>query len=539
MKHPSVHYLIWVTLWAVAALPAVFLIPLTPIDETRYASVAWEMWTHGSFLVPLLNGEPYSHKGPVLFWLIHSGWALFGVNEWWPRLLPALFALACVFLTHRLARRLWPDSTTAPLLAPLLLLGAALWMFFIPVLLFDIILTFWVLLAVTGLMSARQNGGIGGWITFSIATGLGLLTKGPVMLLHVIIPALLVPVFISSGTSAGLARWFVSLAIALTGSILLGLSWALPAAFIGGEAYARAILWGQTSGRMVKAFSHPAPWWWYLPLLPLILFPWLWWPLFWRGLRRLPGSGVDKPTRFCMSWAALVFIAFSLISGKRMHYLMPLLPVFSLFAARVIEMLPDRQRHAPGPWPVASVFIVLALIFAAAPILQTRLDMPEWVAHLPLSIAAIWLFAALLLLIPTGPLTITMRTAQISAIVILSVSLTRTLVFSEAGPGYDMREVSRLLYDGERNGVPIAHVGSYDGQYAFPGRLQRPLTLLNVEDIPAWLEDHPDGVIIAYRNTLPETGEYPPAFSAPYRSKWVVVRTAGDYGHNSSEMAMK
>src|SRR6218665_1598985 len=39
-----------------------------PVDETRYLAVAWEMWDRGSFLLPLLNGEPYAHKPPLLFW---------------------------------------------------------------------------------------------------------------------------------------------------------------------------------------------------------------------------------------------------------------------------------------------------------------------------------------------------------------------------------------------------------------------------------------------------------------------------------------
>jgi len=51
-----------------------------PIDETRYVGVAWEMWLRGDFLVPHLNGEPYSHKPPLLFWLFQAGWWLFGVT---------------------------------------------------------------------------------------------------------------------------------------------------------------------------------------------------------------------------------------------------------------------------------------------------------------------------------------------------------------------------------------------------------------------------------------------------------------------------
>ena len=48
-------------LWLLILLTALFTRPLLPVDETRYASVAWEMWSRGDFLVPYLNGEPYSH----------------------------------------------------------------------------------------------------------------------------------------------------------------------------------------------------------------------------------------------------------------------------------------------------------------------------------------------------------------------------------------------------------------------------------------------------------------------------------------------
>ncbi|MCL4764140.1 MAG: glycosyltransferase family 39 protein, partial [Burkholderiales bacterium] len=58
-----------------ALLAAVALASRTamPVDETRYLAVAWEMWTRGDFHVPHLNGAPYSHTPPLLFWLIHAG----------------------------------------------------------------------------------------------------------------------------------------------------------------------------------------------------------------------------------------------------------------------------------------------------------------------------------------------------------------------------------------------------------------------------------------------------------------------------------
>mgnify|MGYP003351169847 CR=1 FL=1 len=60
--------------------------PDIPIDETRYVSVAWEAWRGGDWLIMHMNGQAYHHKPPLLFWIIQAGWAIFGVNDWWPRM---------------------------------------------------------------------------------------------------------------------------------------------------------------------------------------------------------------------------------------------------------------------------------------------------------------------------------------------------------------------------------------------------------------------------------------------------------------------
>jgi len=90
-------------LWLALLLLSLLTRPLLPVDETRYLAVAWEMWRRGDFLVPYLNGAPYSDKPPLFFWLIHAGWWLFGVTEWWPRCVAALVSLAALWATARLA----------------------------------------------------------------------------------------------------------------------------------------------------------------------------------------------------------------------------------------------------------------------------------------------------------------------------------------------------------------------------------------------------------------------------------------------------
>jgi 4-amino-4-deoxy-L-arabinose transferase-like glycosyltransferase len=93
MKWYEIPWLQWTCLWLLLVMVPLASRTFLQIDETRYVTVAWEMWLSGEWLVPILNGEVYHHKPPLLFWLIMIGWTIFGVNEWWPRLVPGFFSL--------------------------------------------------------------------------------------------------------------------------------------------------------------------------------------------------------------------------------------------------------------------------------------------------------------------------------------------------------------------------------------------------------------------------------------------------------------
>ena len=112
MTFLSSRWAILVAACAFAAFTVVMLWmrPPAPIDETRYLTVAWEMWRDRSWLVPHLNGELYGHKPPLLFWLIDLVWAFGGVTEFGARLVAPAFGLASLVLTWLLARRLWPGN---------------------------------------------------------------------------------------------------------------------------------------------------------------------------------------------------------------------------------------------------------------------------------------------------------------------------------------------------------------------------------------------------------------------------------------------
>ena len=66
-------------IWLVLVVVSLFSRSYLPIDETRYVTVAWNMYLNHDYWVPYLNGDTYSHKPPLLFWLMNIGWQIFAM----------------------------------------------------------------------------------------------------------------------------------------------------------------------------------------------------------------------------------------------------------------------------------------------------------------------------------------------------------------------------------------------------------------------------------------------------------------------------
>jgi len=512
-----------VLLWLAVTVAALFSRTLWPVDETRYVSVAWEMWLRGDFLVPHLNGATYSHKPPLLFWLIQLGWAVFGVNDWWPRLVPALFGLADLFLCAHLARRLWPGDRDIGALAALLLFGGALWLAFTGLLMFDLLIVFCVLLGMTGVLRAWQEPGWSGWLVVGVAIGLGVLSKGPVILLHILPVALLAPWWATERRPERWLRWYAGIGLAILTGAALALSWAISAAIAGGPAYADAIFWGQTAGRMATSFAHRLPLWWYLPLLPLLLFPWLLWPPVWRALARVRPYGRDAGVRFCLAWMVPVFTGFSLISGKQPQYLLPLFAAFALLVSHNLL----RPPLAAGRWQILPVSLGVAAVgglLLALPALMTRFTkLPDWAVDVPPLSGATFVLVALALLAIPNSKDIRFRVQALALAMTVLIVVAHAAIAPAAAPANDLRPIGRYLHRLQAADTPIAHLNKYHGQFQFVGRLEKPLTVIQADQIDAWFAQHPDGKLIAYADNWQAPAHVTPDFTQPYRSNSVAV----------------
>jgi 4-amino-4-deoxy-L-arabinose transferase-like glycosyltransferase len=477
--------------------------PLQPIDETRYAAVAWEMWARGDLLLPVLNGEPYPHKPPLLFWLIHAGWALFGVNEWWLRLLSPLFAAGTLALMASMAARLWPQWRDIAPAAGCVLVASGLYAYFATALMFDTLLGFFCTLGWLGLVRAwRDEHAARGLVLLGCGIAGGLLCKGPAALLHLLPVALAAPLWMREKPLHLRLwwHWYGGIALSTAVATVPVLAWAIPAARAGGAAYGDAIFWGQTAGRMVDSFAHRAPAWLYIAILPLMLVPWLAWPRWWRRLG--PAWRVEVAVRFLIAGALLPLLGFSMVSGKRAHYLLPEFVLFALLVARGL-IRSDSTRWSLA-LPAGSLLAAGAALSIAAPRAADALGAPQ-VAQglLPGSLVVMVCGMAMLpwRAASAGGEVRTVATATVVAMAALSAG--SSLAFRDS---HDLQATANRLAELERAGRPAAFVGRYHGQWTFAGRLQRPLTELQPRELAAWLEANPTGrALTVTRNP----GEWP------------------------------
>jgi len=522
------HNLAIAGLWLLLVIIALNFRSYIPIDETRYVAVAWGMWLRGDYLVPYLNNIPYSHKPPLLFWLMNAGWAVFGVNDWWPRLVPSLFALGSMLLTASLARRFWPHQPQIEKIAPVILLGCALWTVFTTATMFDMMVALFTLLGMLGLLIAWQDKSAKGWVLLGLAIGGGLLAKGPTILMQLLPLAILAPWWGRDTKPYSWGRWMGGVLAAILLGAVIALIWAIPAGIRGGAEYQHAIFWGQTADRMVNSFAHRRAFWWYLPLLPLLLFPWMLWLPVWRGLSKL--TLLDFGVRFCLAWLIPVFIAFSLISGKQVHYLLPIFPAFALLAARALVSTEPRRWDA---WPVALLVLIAAGALLYLPSHVHSRQMATWFGSLSIWPTIVLILLAIAVLFWRGRLMAQVWKMTLLSAAVVCVMLYWTIIHS-SGLAYDMHPIAQHLKALQDRNVPLAHLGKYAGQYQFVGRMTREPEVIEYREITDWFTTHPDGRLILYFSAELPLQEIQPDYAQAYRGDHVVV-----VGRKSWELVLK
>ncbi|MBK9586569.1 MAG: glycosyltransferase family 39 protein [Alphaproteobacteria bacterium] len=317
-------------------IAAILCRPLLPIDETRYMTVAWEMFHTKNFFLLSMNYAPYHHKPPMLFWLINACWQIFGVSRW-SALIPIFLASAAtLILTGKLAAKLYPDDGKIREFTSWALLGSAPFLIYDSIVMFDLMLTAVNLAFFMTALKYSEKPDQTKTLQLGLLLGTGVLIKGPVVYLYTLIPLLFYPYWRSTDHTATPAQLYKALLVAVLISALPVSLWLLPALLQADNNFAYWLIWEQTAGRVKGDFSasHVRPFYFYVLLVPVMFLPWALFPSFWRNISRFCPS--ESSGKFLIYASLPVMLCFSLIAGKQPHYLLPLMPFVAIGLSRIL-----------------------------------------------------------------------------------------------------------------------------------------------------------------------------------------------------------
>lgn len=344
-------------------------IPFYNYEESKEALIVWEMVNDGGWILPLRNGAEIPLKPPLFHWCgaliaLISGKA----NEFAVRSPSAFFSTGSVFMIFFFGQRFW--NWRVGLLAALVTATSPEWMRWATYARSDMVLVFF--LTAAGLSFFRL------WeerasrprtvYLFYLFVGLATLAKGP---LGIVLPGLVCFVFLLISRDLGFIRQmrlFEGAAIV----IVVAMSWYLLALNQAGWEFFRRQILNENIYRFFDSEqggpSRDHAWYYYGPALCAGMFPWsLFFPalihFFYRSREELRNPKV----RYLFVWFLSGFVFFTLASGKRTNYLLPLYPPLALlFAVWWEELVEGNLASSVLAMRLAKVnAIVLCAVFVS------------------------------------------------------------------------------------------------------------------------------------------------------------------------------
>ena len=301
--------------------------PLANPDEARYGEIPREMLATGDFVTPRLDGIKYFEKPPLTYWLVAGSLKTFGFGEAAARATPALFAALGVLLTYAAGRSL--GGRDAGWWAAVVQATSLLYFAHARILLTDMVVS--VLISATlhcFLLGVREPPGRRRrWLFYGLYAGaalatlakglIGFLLPGAVMFLWLLLFnewRRLRPFYLFSGL-------MVFAAIALPWHLLVAHrnpEWAW--FYFVHEHWLRFT---------TKTHGRYQPWWFFLPIIFLGLFPWS--GFIWPALRSVLPAGWTRRSEytdraFLLVWAAFILLFFSVSDSKLVPYILPVFP---------------------------------------------------------------------------------------------------------------------------------------------------------------------------------------------------------------------
>lgn len=329
---------------AVCLLPMMAMRDFTPSNELRYLSIADEAIANGHLFAFYNHGIPYADKPPLYFWIVMLCRLLFGHHSC---LALSMFSLIPAFAIVGIMDR-WVmkgKSAMNRMSVAGMTLTCVMFLGTMVVLRMDMLMCLFIVLALwtfyrmyTGEGSRRQDS-----LTLPLWIFLALFTKGPVGLL---MPPLAIAVFLAVKRDwkgfrkyLGLKTWGI---IAALSAVWLTCVW-----LEGGLDYINNLLFKQTVGRAVNAFTHARPFWFYLVTILWCLAPYtlLLIGSFMASLLPVRKAGAEKVSDLEILFLCTIISTAAMLSSfssKLPIYLVPVLPFCVYLFPTVLDRIGER-----------------------------------------------------------------------------------------------------------------------------------------------------------------------------------------------------
>ncbi len=341
--------------------------PLFNPDEGRYAEVPREMIAGGDWVTPHLDGVPYFEKPPLMYWAVAACEEAFGPSEWSVRLAPALFGVAGILMAYSAARRIY--GRDAGFWSAVVLGTSLLYLAIGHLVLLD--------MAVSVLMSAtlfcfilgmrEPPGAARRWLFFGLyaSAALATLTKG---LMGFLIPGAVMFLWVLL-----LNQWRRLWPLYLPSGVSLFLVIAAPWHFLAASrnpGWAHFYLVYEHWERFFdKGHGRWGPFWYFVPILILGLFPWT--GFLWSSFRDALAGGWSRrrdnaEAWFFTIWAVFIFLFFSKSQSKLPPYILPVFPAVAVVMGRWLAATLQAEDAFARVRPALRVFAFLCGLMAAA-----------------------------------------------------------------------------------------------------------------------------------------------------------------------------
>ncbi len=296
-------------------------------DEPRYAAVAREMYLSGDYITPRLLGENWFEKPVLMYWGAALGYALFGIGETGARFPSAVGATLAVFLIYWAGRRVFTRGVG---FAAALILATSIGFFSLArAASMDMPLTASLTAALAFFLVGNETAGNSRrwyFYAFYAAIGTGVLAKGPVA---IILPAFALLMYLLwRGPRSEWKKWHPE-GILVAG--LIATPWYAAVALVNGMEFINVFILEHNLSRFTSdVYGHEQPFYFYVPVLLLMTFPWSF--LLIPALRRR----FVRKEQLILMWALAPFIFFSLSGSKLPAYILPMVPPLALLCAREV-----------------------------------------------------------------------------------------------------------------------------------------------------------------------------------------------------------